>query len=113
MNEPLLPCFALLILSLPPFSFTFPFHYSFLFHPPPSSPLLTLPFFLSSPSSPLLPLLSIAQLYSLVLSLEDLERRALSLPEEDRSLVLAQRDELCSEIFSLLRLKTLDQPWCK
>ena len=63
------------------------------------------------PSSP--PLLFPAQLYSLVLSLEDLERRALSLPEEDRSLVLAQRDEFCSEIFSLLRLKTLDQPWCK
>jgi len=49
----------------------------------------------------------------LVLSLEDLERRALSLPEEDRSLMLAQRDEICSEMFSLLKLKTLDQQWNK
>ena len=53
------------------------------------------------------------QLYMLVLSLEDLERRALSLPEEDRSLMLAQRDEICSEMFSLLKLKTLDQQWNK
>ena len=66
---------------------------------PPSSP----------PSLPPPPLPPSLQLYSHVLSLEDLERRALSLPEEERGVVLEQKECICTEIFALLRLRTLEK----
>ena len=53
------------------------------------------------------------QLYSLVLSLEDLERRALALPEEDRPQMLIQRDKICLEMVCLLNLKATRQQWTK
>ena len=49
------------------------------------------------------------QLYSLVLALEDLDKRALVLPEVERGVVSTRKEEICSEIFDLLRLKTLEK----
>jgi DNA topoisomerase 2-associated protein PAT1 len=54
-------------------------------------------------------LLIIEKLYSLVLALEDLDKRALVLPEVERGVVSTRKEEICSEIFDLLRLKTLEK----
>lgn len=53
------------------------------------------------------------QLYLLVLQLEGMEQKALSLPQEERAELIAERDDVCREMFSLMKLKTLDQPWSK
>ena len=53
------------------------------------------------------------QLYLLVLELEDMEQTAASLPEEDKIELIFKRDELRDEMFSLLKLKTLGEPWTK
>ena len=50
------------------------------------------------------------QLFSLVLLCEELEQKALALltgDREVRALLLAQKDDLCSLVFSLLKLKHL------
>ena len=50
------------------------------------------------------------QLFSLVLLCEELEQKALALltgDREERALLLAQKDDVCSLVFSLLKLKHL------
>ena len=49
------------------------------------------------------------QLYSYIVSLEELDKRALALSEGERGGVLARKERVCAEVFSLLRLKTLDE----
>ena len=46
-----------------------------------------------------------------MLTLEDLERRALALPEEDRQTLIEKKEELCRQMFQLLKLKTIDEMW--
>ena len=41
-----------------------------------------------------------------MLSLEDLDRRALVIPLQERGAVKLRKEEICSEIFDLLRLKS-------
>ena len=53
------------------------------------------------------------QLYLLALELEGMEQTVLSLPEDERVELLTKRDGICQEMFSLLKLKTLDKPWTR
>ena len=49
----------------------------------------------------------------MALELEGMEQKVLSLPEEERIELLTKRDEICQDMFSLLKLKTLDKPWSR
>ena len=48
-----------------------------------------------------------------MLELEDMELKARSLPDEDKIELVSKRDEMRSEMFSLLKLKMLGEPWSK